>query len=161
MKCTYCQRDTIVTKSSDHHDLKRTRDHVIPRSKGGLDIASNRVIACGCCNQIKGNMMPDEWATFMATNPGWWIRAEKLSKRKQHVLNPPRMAEADEYEIIGQLFAKNVAFGRPIRRRRRRPNPTFSDRKAPLVCPVITMVAEFFYLRRYPYVEPWAQQQTR
>jgi hypothetical protein len=36
-----------------------TKDHVVPKSKGGRDIVENIVPSCGPCNQKKG----DEWPT--------------------------------------------------------------------------------------------------
>ena len=37
-----------------------TRDHVIPRAQGGLDIWRNVVTACKACNQQKGCRTPEE-----------------------------------------------------------------------------------------------------
>lgn len=36
-----------------------TVDHVIPLSRGGLDNANNRVLACEPCNNGRGNSMPE------------------------------------------------------------------------------------------------------
>lgn len=38
-----------------------TRDHVIPRTRGGSDDASNIVLACHPCNASKGTQTPEEW----------------------------------------------------------------------------------------------------
>jgi 5-methylcytosine-specific restriction endonuclease McrA len=50
--CTYCGMDFLA-------DLGRfrliTRDHVLPRSKGGADDLGNQVACCVVCNAIKGN----------------------------------------------------------------------------------------------------------
>lgn len=79
--CAYCARG--MTKRGPRQ-LYPTRDHVIPVSRGG----TKTVWACERCNAIKGNMMPDEWAAFMAANPGWWtmgradIRAAKNQRRE-------------------------------------------------------------------------------
>lgn len=48
--CHYC--GVRLTKST------RTRDHVIPRSKGGSDAGFNIVLACPGCNVKKGDTMP-------------------------------------------------------------------------------------------------------
>jgi len=37
-----------------------TRDHVIPRGKGGLDTWCNVVASCMACNQLKGCRTPEE-----------------------------------------------------------------------------------------------------
>ena len=39
-------------------------DHVMPRSRGGLDVMSNLVCACRTCNRSKGNKLPEEWGAF-------------------------------------------------------------------------------------------------
>jgi 5-methylcytosine-specific restriction endonuclease McrA len=48
--CSYC---------GSEDDL--TRDHVMPRSRGGLNDESNKVWACRSCNSAKGNRTPEEW----------------------------------------------------------------------------------------------------
>ncbi len=48
--CQYCGRKT--------RDL--TLDHVIPRSRGGLDTWDNLVSACRPCNHRKGGRTPEE-----------------------------------------------------------------------------------------------------
>lgn len=40
---------------------KLTIDHVIPKSKGGLDTWDNLVSACYSCNSEKGDLMIEEW----------------------------------------------------------------------------------------------------
>ncbi|MEM7784953.1 MAG: HNH endonuclease, partial [Planctomycetota bacterium] len=51
-RCVYCGRNSN----------RITKDHVIPRSQGGSDQASNIVQACPSCNQAKGNRTPQQWA---------------------------------------------------------------------------------------------------
>lgn len=51
--CAYCGIDLC--------DRTRTVDHVVPRSRGGLDHASNYVLACGSCNESKGDKTVFEW----------------------------------------------------------------------------------------------------
>lgn len=47
-----------------------TKDHVIPKSRGGLDDVTNMVPSCNACNNEKGNMLPREWADKVATKIG-------------------------------------------------------------------------------------------
>ena len=56
--CAYCGRKL---KSGE-----RTKDHVIPKSRGGSDDPSNIVIACHRCNTWKGARTPSEWALSIA-----------------------------------------------------------------------------------------------
>lgn len=51
MKCAYC--------SADQPELHR--DHVVPRSRGGPDNATNIVMACAPCNSAKGSKLASEW----------------------------------------------------------------------------------------------------
>jgi hypothetical protein len=47
-RCWYCGRDFSL--------LKRTLDHVVPRSKGGSNDPKNLVFACEPCNSDKASM---------------------------------------------------------------------------------------------------------
>lgn len=49
-RCVYC---------GEQNDLQL--DHIFPRSRGGLNLYSNLVTACRCCNQSKGARTPEEW----------------------------------------------------------------------------------------------------
>jgi len=46
-QCHYCLRDINV--------LTRTKDHVVPRSMGGLDVRWNIVWSCRQCNSFKAS----------------------------------------------------------------------------------------------------------
>lgn len=76
--CGYCSRP--MDKNSDA--LRATRDHSIPRSKGGT--SSPKIICCHKCNGLKGDMLPDEWAAYMRANPRWWLltHAERRASRR-------------------------------------------------------------------------------
>ena len=50
--CAYCGKTSKFL----------TRDHVIPKSRGGAKEASNIVLACRECNQVKADRTPAEWA---------------------------------------------------------------------------------------------------
>lgn len=39
-------------------------DHVMPRSRGGLDTESNLVCACRSCNRAKKDRTPEEWGGY-------------------------------------------------------------------------------------------------
>ena len=58
--CAYCEQPL------DLRDITRgphspVVDHVVPLSRGGKDVARNRVLSCRSCNTIKGNRTPREW----------------------------------------------------------------------------------------------------
>ncbi|MEY3690280.1 MAG: HNH endonuclease [Candidatus Kapaibacteriota bacterium] len=46
-----------------------TLDHIIPRSRGGMDTWDNLVTACVRCNNRKGNQTPEEAGMKLAKQP--------------------------------------------------------------------------------------------
>jgi 5-methylcytosine-specific restriction endonuclease McrA len=50
-KCWYCANHVLKCDA--------TVDHVIPKSKGGTDDFSNKVMACYSCNQDKADKVPE------------------------------------------------------------------------------------------------------
>ena len=65
-KCYWCRRE--MNKPTSPGGLAATKDHVLSKSRGG----TLKVDACRACNQLKGDMLPTEWAAFMKANPKWW-----------------------------------------------------------------------------------------
>lgn len=59
--CQYCNKK-LTEKSA-------TIDHVIPRSKGGLDTWDNTVCCCIACNSKKGNRTPEESHMRLVRHP--------------------------------------------------------------------------------------------
>ena len=55
-RCQYCGRSTIELKPRQ----SLTRDHLIPLSRGGLNVWNNVVTACSPCNTRKANRLPHE-----------------------------------------------------------------------------------------------------
>lgn len=66
--CYWCGRQLEGPGSPSSVAL--TRDHVLPQSRGGV----RTVPCCRTCNNLKGNMLPEEWRAFMVANPEWWRR---------------------------------------------------------------------------------------
>ena len=56
--CQYC---------GEREDL--TFDHVVPRSRGGKTVWTNVVTACGSCNLLKGNRLPQQSGMFPKQKP--------------------------------------------------------------------------------------------
>lgn len=54
--CQYCGRKKLELKSTEF----LTRDHIVPRSRGGQDEWENVVLACNTCNNKKGPRTPKE-----------------------------------------------------------------------------------------------------
>lgn len=68
--CAYCKREMIP-----YSDTHPTRDHVYPKSLGG----TRTVWACVTCNNLKADMLLDDWIEYMHDNPRWWIKRPCLS----------------------------------------------------------------------------------
>lgn len=56
-RCVYCG-DEVTVAPGRPEPKSATCDHFIPRSKGGHDGKSNKVLACYDCNQAKGDLDP-------------------------------------------------------------------------------------------------------
>lgn len=54
-KCRYCRR------LFEDNGLDKTRDHVVPLSRGGLNTKENRVPCCFPCNQWKNDRPLSDW----------------------------------------------------------------------------------------------------
>lgn len=63
-----------------------TRDHVVPRSKGGSDRWENVVTSCRACNQRKDNRTPDEARMPLLAVPYAPNRAEALILSNRNIL---------------------------------------------------------------------------
>jgi len=59
MQCQYCGKKNV----------QLTLDHVLPRSRGGIDSWENLVTACVSCNNKKGNHTPEEAGMKLMTVP--------------------------------------------------------------------------------------------
>lgn len=67
-------------------DSKLTRDHVIPRSRGGKDVWMNVVTCCAMCNQKKDARTPQEAGMELLYTPYVPSRAEHLILANRAVL---------------------------------------------------------------------------
>ena len=64
--CYYCGRltrvyDNRLPDGRRNWPDQRTKDHVVPRSRGGTSVYANRVTCCFSCNQLKGSRDHDEF----------------------------------------------------------------------------------------------------
>lgn len=76
--CLYCGN------SFPAHKL--TRDHIIPKSRGGDDSWLNSATSCTECNHAKGNRTPEEWGHLLQAVPYTPNYAEWLILRNRHIL---------------------------------------------------------------------------
>lgn len=65
--CHYCRHPLTKPTATNHGRRMATRDHIIPASRGGV----KTVPCCFHCNNLKADMMPDEWMAWRSRNPNW------------------------------------------------------------------------------------------
>lgn len=58
-RCYYC--------GSRFSIRKMTKDHLVPKGKGGSDSLSNYVLACYPCNHEKGDMLYNEYMKLITS----------------------------------------------------------------------------------------------
>ena len=76
--CLYC--------GSQFPNSELTRDHVIPRSRGGEDSWTNVVSSCRTCNHRKGARTPEEWGVELLAIPYAPCFAEHLLLKNRAIL---------------------------------------------------------------------------
>lgn len=59
-RCYHCRIKTVLLPPKLAGDLAATRDHLIPRSRGGGG-GKNIVLSCFRCNNDKNDKMPEEF----------------------------------------------------------------------------------------------------
>lgn len=91
-QCLYCAREFSVRELS--------RDHVVPRSRGGRDRWLNVVAACRRCNQRKGNWLLEEIDMELIALPYCPNPAEYLA-----LINGSRI-RADQVEYLRPQFSR-------------------------------------------------------
>lgn len=84
-----------------------TRDHVLPRSKGGLDNWSNMVTSCGKCNRYKADRTPEEANMELLYIPYIPVRSEYLILSNRYILQDQMeylLNRIPEFSRIKQKF---------------------------------------------------------
>jgi len=91
--CMYCAKQFIPSQL--------TRDHIVPKSRGGTDKWENVVAACRRCNQYKANYLLEEVRMDLVALPYRPNNAEYL------VLINSRRILGDQMEFLRSQFSKN------------------------------------------------------
>jgi len=76
--CMYCGQKFPLSRL--------TRDHILPKSRGGRDAYENLVVACQSCNSRKGNRTPEEAGMPLLAVPFQPTFCEFLALANHHVL---------------------------------------------------------------------------
>ena len=88
--CLYCGDKFL------HRDL--TRDHVVPRSRGGEDTWENSITACKRCNHHKADRLPEEVGMELLARPYVPNNSEYLA-----LINSGRIL-ADQADFLSSSF---------------------------------------------------------
>lgn len=65
--CYYCKRQLAYNRKKQHQSNYATLDHRIPKSKSkGWELPNNKILACRECNELKKDMMPEEFLALLA-----------------------------------------------------------------------------------------------
>lgn len=92
-QCLYCSNEFPFESLS--------RDHVVPKSRGGIDRWENVVTACRRCNQFKGDRLLNEISMDLIALPYRPNYAEYLA------LTNNRRIRGDQMEFLRPQFSKN------------------------------------------------------
>lgn len=90
--CAYC--------GGVFKELHLSRDHIIPRAKGGQDVWMNVVTACGKCNQKKDDKTLDEAGMELLYTP-------YVPSRAEHLILANRSILADQMEFLLSFVDEN------------------------------------------------------
>lgn len=88
-RCAYCG------KYFDHDEL--TRDHIIPKSKGGKNTWDNIITACKGCNGKKRDRTPEKAGMLLRFKPYTPTRLQSLSYSNKH----PSPEQIEYLEMYG------------------------------------------------------------
>ncbi len=96
-RCLYCGIQF------DHDGL--TRDHVVPRTQGGIDRWENVVAACKRCNHSKGGRTPEQAGTKLLAIPFVPNPFEFLYLANRHILE-------DQMDYLAVKFSTKRDWGK-------------------------------------------------
>lgn len=97
-RCVWCKTDLGPWQCG-----VPTLDHVIPRSEGGTNEASNLITACGVCNDSRGTLSVLQFARKLwreTSGIDFWIHVSEVLDRVIHATSAPlpqlRKQESDK-----------------------------------------------------------------
>ena len=97
-KCAYCgglSSDNILEI-----------EHTFPQSKGGTDKVSNLTVSCRICNEAKGSMTLDQWASKLQTN--CCEINEKRLKNIPAIKKQSKLKKGFQYSALTQSYKNHL-----------------------------------------------------
>lgn len=134
-RCYYCEREFNIAHYGSNRALAKTKDHIIPRSRGGINKSPNLVPCCSECNGFKGAMMP-EWhlnKTILYINKAKRYKTLSVENLKMVQKNIQLLIENVVNKEGSNLFVKHFT---PPTKKERRP-PKWAKPFIPLPQPTI------------------------
>jgi len=121
--CYYCEEFMVVAPGQAN---SITIDHVVPLSRGGFDVAANRVGACWRCNMAKGNTPEAEFrrrlrdgyvVDFTPGRPGTSLDSSRklrmrVARGAVRALDDGTMTKQERHELR-QLYMRLTKEGDP------------------------------------------------
>lgn len=101
-----------------------TRDHIIPKSYGGVNDVANLRVGCGPCNHDRGNELEAGDIEFMRAHPEL-VRSDGKFKLEDHVTFVAKSSGANEYTLAEQEERKAK-----LKAKRRKAHEQKAKRKA-------------------------------
>jgi len=110
-RCCYCGTQMNDAKSGENNSKLDTStvDHVIPKSKGGLDHPDNYVIACYGCNNLRGDQDAFKFAESMDNG----IAKNCNGRRIQN--NPPNFDKTALRKQLKEMGVKVNSLTKPCK----------------------------------------------
>lgn len=91
-RCRYCKIQVRTdTHSYVHFNNDATVDHIIPRSRGGLNGMQNYALACRACNHTKADLSVEQFLAIRA------FTETKILARRRRV---PRPIQPFDFELL-------------------------------------------------------------
>ena len=84
-RCAWCGYDLSASNA------RPTRDHIVPKIKGGPARLENEVASCGSCNQKRGHQAPSSYIE---------------SSRRERGLNPNAALVADQLDRLAAAIER-------------------------------------------------------
>lgn len=92
--------------AADGHLVMMTRDHIIPKSKGGVDDIANLRPGCADCNSSRGNVINKADREFMKAHPE--LINEKRKAEADRRAAKHKLTEAEQNRRVERLALKKL-----------------------------------------------------